>query len=65
MRIMIKSFAGVLLSTDLIALRKILTAHARADRFSEGYLTNGLESGHLIDGFRSLAEFRDEMTTDK
>jgi hypothetical protein len=34
--------------TNLQTLRKLLTAHVRADRFSEGHLAAMFESGHMV-----------------
>jgi ADP-ribosyl-[dinitrogen reductase] hydrolase len=40
----------------LQTLRKLLTAHVRADRFSEGHLAAMLESGHIVMILKRLAE---------
>ena len=49
-------------AADLMTLRKLLTAHVRADRFMEGHLANVLESGHIIAILRRFKQIRDEMT---
>jgi ADP-ribosyl-[dinitrogen reductase] hydrolase len=47
---------------DLLTLRKLLTAHVRADRFTEGHLAKVLESGHITAILRRFKQIRDEMT---
>jgi hypothetical protein len=37
-------------------LRKLLTAHVRADRFSEGHLAAMFEAGHIVMILKRLAE---------
>ena len=44
---------------DLLALRKLLTAHVRADRFSEGHLGEMLENGHITALLRRLQEIQE------
>lgn len=46
---------------NLLTLRKLLTAHIRADRFVEGRLASVLESGHIAAILRRLKQIRDEM----
>lgn len=41
---------------SLQTLRKLLTAHVRADRFNEGYLADIFESGHMLSILKRLAE---------
>lgn len=44
--------------TDLFTLRKLLTTHVRADRFTEGHLAAMLESGHIVAILRRLKEIQ-------
>ena len=46
----------LLLNASLQTLRKLLTAHIRADRFSEGHLAAMLESGHIGMILKRMAE---------
>ena len=46
---------------DLLALRKLLTFHVRADRFSEGHLISVFEKGHITAILRRLAEIRRQI----
>jgi hypothetical protein len=46
---------------DLLTLRKLLTAHVRADRFVEGHLAKVFESGHITAILRRFQQIRDEM----
>lgn len=41
---------------DLLTLRKLLTFHVRADRFSEGHLISAFEKGHITTILRRLAD---------
>lgn len=41
---------------NLQTLRKLLTAHVRADRFSEGHLAGTFESGHILMILKRMAE---------
>jgi O-acetyl-ADP-ribose deacetylase len=41
---------------SLPALRRLLTAHVRADRFNEGHLAAMFENGHLVAVLRRLDE---------
>ncbi len=43
---------------DLLTLRKLLTTHVRADRFTEGHLATMLESGHIVAILRRLKQIR-------
>jgi|GEM_PF-924697 len=51
-------------TADLLTLRKLLTAHIRADRFVEGHLASVLESGHIAAILRRLRQIREEMIGD-
>jgi hypothetical protein len=46
---------------DILTLRKLLTAHVRADRFVEGHLASVFESGHITTILRRLKQIRDNM----
>ncbi len=46
---------------DLLAVRKLLTAHVRADRFTEGHLGSVLRSGHIVGILRRLKRIRETM----
>lgn len=52
---------GALETADLLTLRKLLTAHVRADRLSEGHLANVLESGHITDILRRMKQMRPQV----
>ena len=41
------AYPQALASADLLTLRKLLTAHVRSDRFSEGHLAAMFDNGHL------------------
>lgn len=43
-----------------LTLRKLLTAHVRADRFSEGHLASVLESRHITAMLRRLKRIREQ-----
>ena len=49
-------------AADLLTLRKLLTAHVRAERFAEGHLASVFESGHIAAILRRLKQIRAEMT---
>lgn len=49
-------------ASDLLTVRKLLTAHVRADRFVEGHLASVFESGHITAILHRLKQIRDEMT---
>lgn len=55
-----RSQPGTLQEADLLTLRKLLTAHVRADRFTEGHLASVLESGHITAILRRLKQIRDQ-----
>lgn len=48
-------------TADIEAIRKLLTAHVRADRFVEGHFFHVLESGHITAILRRLKQIREEM----
>lgn len=50
--------SDALARADLLTLRKLLTTHVRADRFTEGHLAAMLESGHIVAILRRLKEIR-------
>ena len=47
-------------TADLLTLRKLLTVHVRAERFSEGHLASVFESGHMTAILRRLKGLRSE-----
>ena len=49
-------------TADLLTLRKLLTVHVRAERFTEGHLANVFGSGHIIAILRRLKQIREKMT---
>jgi hypothetical protein len=49
-------------AADILTLRKLLTMHLRADRFTEGHLASVLESGHITAILCRLKEIRDQMS---
>ena len=49
-----QSDPDVAAEADLLTVRKLLTVHARADRFIEGHFVSMLESGHIIAVLRRL-----------
>ena len=51
-------------ASDLLTLRKLLTAHVRADRFVEGRLAGLFQSGHLTAILRRLKRIRDGVAGD-
>ncbi|MBN2003837.1 MAG: hypothetical protein JXA21_10805 [Anaerolineae bacterium] len=53
---------GALEKADLLTVRKLLTAHVRADRFIEGHLAGVLENGHIIAVLRRLKTIREQMS---
>ena len=56
-----QSDPAALETADLLTLRKLLTAHIRADRFVEGHLASIFESGHIAAILRRLKQIRDKM----
>lgn len=51
----------LLSKASLQTLRKLLTAHVRADRFSEGHLAAMFESGHITMILKRMAELQHSM----
>ena len=49
----------LLSKANLQTLRKLLTAHVRADRFTEGHLAAMFESGHMTMILKRIAEIHD------
>jgi hypothetical protein len=49
-------------TADLLTLRKLLTVHVRAERFTEGHLASVFESGHIIAILCRLKQIREKMT---
>ena len=56
-----QSDRDALAKADLLTVRKLLTAHARADRFMEGHFVSVFESGHIIAILLRLEAIREEM----
>lgn len=54
--------SAALESADLLAVRKLLTAHVRADRFVEGHLAAVFAEGHLTAILQRLKQLRARMT---
>jgi ADP-ribosyl-[dinitrogen reductase] hydrolase len=54
--------AKTLETADLLTLRKLLTVHVRADRFSEGHLASVFGSGHITAILHRLQQIREKMT---
>jgi hypothetical protein len=48
-------------TADLLTLRKLLTVHVRAERFSEGHLASVFESGYIMAILRRLKQIRESM----
>ncbi len=48
-------------ASDLLTLRRLLTAHVRADRFVEGHLAGLFQSGHVTAILRRLKDIHDSM----
>jgi len=48
-------------TADLLTLRKLLTVHVRAERFTEGHLANVFGSGHIRAILRRLKQIREKM----
>jgi hypothetical protein len=55
-----QSKPGALEAAGLLTLRKLLTAHVRADRFVESHLAGVLESGHITAILCRLRQIRDQ-----
>ena len=47
-------------SADTETIQKLLTTHARADRFCEGHLASMFENGHILDILRRLRKIRSQ-----
>jgi hypothetical protein len=56
-----QSKVDALQQADLLTLRKLLTVHVRADRFTKGHLASVLESGHITAILSRLEQIRDQM----
>ena len=54
--------AKALETADLLTLRKLLTVHVRAERFSEGHLASVFGSGHITAILHRLQQIREKMT---
>jgi hypothetical protein len=52
----------LLQQADLLTIRKLLTAHVRADRFTEAHLGTVFERGHIVAILRRLKRIRQDMT---
>ena len=50
---------------NLQTLRKLLTAHVRADRFSEGHLAGTFESGHMRLILKRMAEIHSSRASER
>ena len=48
-----------LAEADLLTIRKLLTTHVRADRFTEGHLGHIFERGHIVEILRRLKTIRE------
>jgi len=48
-------------SANTMTIQRLLTTHARADRFCEGHLASMFENGHLLALLRRLQVLRSEM----
>ena len=48
-------------SADAATIQKLLTTHARTDRFCEGHLAAMFENGHMVALLRRLRVIREEM----
>jgi len=56
--LLLKDHPELLQRASLQTLRKLLTAHVRADRFNEGHLADIFESGHMLMILKRLAEIQ-------
>jgi hypothetical protein len=56
-----RSDPATLAEADLLTIRKLLTAHVRADRFVEGNLASIFKEGHLTAILRRLKDIRREI----
>ena len=50
-------------SADATTIQKLLTTHARKERFCEGHLAAMFENGHIVALLRRLREIRRTMDT--
>jgi hypothetical protein len=50
---------------NLQTLRKLLTAHVRADRFTEGHLAGMIESGHIAMILKRMAEIHSSRASER
>ena len=57
-----RSDPATLAKADLLTIRKLLTAHVRADRFVEGNLASIFREGHLTAILQRLKNIRREIT---
>jgi O-acetyl-ADP-ribose deacetylase len=53
----------LLAKADLDSLRKLLTAHVRAERFVSGHLAKMLDSGHIVTILKRLKQLRVAMSS--
>lgn len=51
----------LLQQADLLTIRKLLTAHVRADRFTEAHLATVFERGDIVAILRRLKQIRQHM----
>ncbi len=56
--------AAALAEASLTDLRKLLTAHVRADRFVAGTMASHFSSGHIADVLRRLRQIRDALAAE-
>jgi ADP-ribosyl-[dinitrogen reductase] hydrolase len=59
-----QSDPDALATADLLTLRKLLTVHVRADRFTEGHLASVFASGHVTAILHRLKQICDDMTSE-
>lgn len=50
-------------SADTTTIQKLLTTHARTDRFCEGHLAGMFENGHMVALLRRLRDIRKALGT--
>lgn len=56
---------ALLRRANLQILRKLLTAHVRADRFTEGHLAGTFESGHMTLILKRMAEIHSSRASER
>jgi hypothetical protein len=56
---------ALLSKANLQTLRKLLTAHVRADRFTEGHLAGMIESGHIAMILKRMAEIHSSRASER